>query len=62
MNIRVKNIRAIIAVMTVALIAGLNAQAFAALSSSDTPSKSKETLIRVAPVCPGCHPDSDDFG
>ena len=63
MNIRVKNIRAIIAVMTLGLIAGLNTQAFAALSSSDTPSKSKETLIRVAPVCAGCHhEDFDDFG
>jgi len=54
-----KNIRAIIAVLTLALIAGLNTQAFAALSSSDTPAKSKETLIRVAPLCPGC---TNDFG
>src|SRR5215471_8467783 len=40
---------AIIAVVTLALIAGLNTQTSAALSSSKTPSKSKETLIRVAP-------------
>jgi len=39
---------AIIAVVTLALIAGLNTQPFAALSSSETPSKSKDTLIRVA--------------
>jgi hypothetical protein len=61
MNTR-KSIRAIIAVMTLALIAGVNTQAFGALTSSETPSKSKETLIRVAPVCPSCHPDFDDFG
>ena len=54
-----KNIRAIIAVMTLVLIAGLNTQAFAALSSSDTPPKSKETLIRVAPSCMSCE---GDFG
>ena len=47
MNTR-KNIRAIIAVVTLALIAGLNTQPFAALSSPETPSKSKDTLIRVA--------------
>ena len=56
-----KNIRAIIAVMTLALIAGLNTQAFAALSSSDTPAKSKETLIRVAPGG-GCSSCMYDFG
>jgi hypothetical protein len=36
-----KSTRAIIAVVTLALIAGLNTRAFAALSSFDTPAKSE---------------------
>ena len=65
MNTRVKNIGAIIAVMTLAFIAGLYTQAFAMTTDHEKPAAtSKAPEMRVAPggTCPnGCLREDEDF-